>query len=169
MLTENQKADARQFFISHMTALFSPPYHIRNDPILVNLAIDEYTDAIGIYGPSELHTAWENIKRSHKTQGWPVLAVCLEACEQARHGKYGMKKPYVDPYSKPSEPIDPILTDKQLKKLQQDIAACDRLAARGVVKDYFGRILDNSKYTKLGKIGRGILAKHERAVGSAGG
>ena len=161
------REDAKLFFVTKMAALYSPPY--QKDAAAVALALDEYINALRHYTPTILSAAWESISHNHKKQGWPVLGECLKACEEAKRGKYGMRKPYVDPYEKKPEPINPLLTEKQLKKLHEDIATCDRLAARGVVKDYFGRILDNSKYTKLGKIGRGILAKHERAVGSAGG
>jgi hypothetical protein len=69
--------------LDQMLLLYYPPYRAADDSELLAMVItgiEPYVEDLAVFDEDRLAAAWRHVRRRHKTQGWPVLGVIMDAC-----------------------------------------------------------------------------------------
>ncbi len=66
-----------------MMVLYYPPYLAADDAELLAMVItgaEAYVDGLGRFDEDTIATAWAHVRNRHKTRGWPVPGLIVDAC-----------------------------------------------------------------------------------------
>lgn len=66
-----------------MLVLYYPPFRAADDAELLGMtvtAITAYVEELSRFDEDRITRAWADVRSRHKTQGWPVLGVIVDAC-----------------------------------------------------------------------------------------
>ena len=69
--------------LDQMMVLYYPPYLAADDAELLAMVItgtEAYVDGLGRFDEDAIATAWAHVRNRHKTRGWPVPGLIVDAC-----------------------------------------------------------------------------------------
>ena len=69
--------------LEQMLVLYYPPFRAADDAELLGMtvtAITAYVEELSRFDEDRITRAWADVRSRHKTQGWPVLGVIVDAC-----------------------------------------------------------------------------------------
>ena len=69
--------------ILKMLLLYYPPHRADSEDELLELsviALEDYLDDLAEFDRMTLQAAWREVRRAHRGQGWPTIAVIRDAC-----------------------------------------------------------------------------------------
>lgn len=95
-----------------MLLLYYPPFRATDEAELLALTViglDAYVEELSRFDEDTLAKAWREVRARHRTQGWPVIGVIVDACNQG-----GRKSPYqsgMDKRESEREASDALLND----------------------------------------------------------
>lgn len=92
--------------LDELLILFWPPYRADTNRELLDCAVTglkQYVEDLSDYTADELSAGWREVRRRHKTQGWPALGVVLAACDAARAKAKQSKAPDANAEKAPSK------------------------------------------------------------------
>ncbi len=98
--------DVQNEILDPMQRLFLPPRNMPDEQ--VSGALREYVASLQEFDGSDLRRAWETVRDTHTTRGWPVPAAFKMAAMQARKERKSLEPRVPHPFEKhsPSEGFD---------------------------------------------------------------
>jgi hypothetical protein len=66
-----------------MLVLYYPPHPAANDEQMLEqsvIAIRQYAEDLCGFSDDQLRHGWREVRRTHKTRAWPLIATILDAC-----------------------------------------------------------------------------------------
>ena len=66
-----------------MLVLYYPPHPAANDEQMLDqsvIAIRQYAEDLCGFSEDVLRKGWREVRRTHKTRAWPLIATILDAC-----------------------------------------------------------------------------------------
>jgi hypothetical protein len=112
--------NVRASMLTRFSTLYGAP---RTDEVEEFVA--EYVKALGWYSDEVLVAATDDLIKQHTTGGWPRIAVCLKACQDAARKIAAAQQPLLP------EPVDemPAPSEEQKARVQALVAEFKRHVA----------------------------------------